>query len=68
MQLTERIWIVGSGRAGFGLTHHSDSHVYLIDGGSEIALVDAGAGVDTPAIVERIERTGWPATACASCS
>src|SRR5438105_4943252 len=43
---------------GFGLTHHSDSHVYLVDGGSEIALIDAGAGVDPNQIIERISRTG----------
>ncbi len=61
MQLTERIRIVGSGRFGFGLTHHSDCHVYLLDGGSEIALIDAGAGVDPSAILARIERTGLPA-------
>ena len=58
MQLTERIWIVGSGRYGFGLTHHSDSHIYLVDGGSEIALIDAGAGLGSDAVVARIERTG----------
>ena len=51
--LTDRIAIVASGGNGFGLTHRSDCHVYLIDGGSEAALIDAlaerriaGAGLD----------------------
>src|SRR5204863_6710374 len=57
VQVTDRIFIVGSGRFGFGLTHHSDSHVYLVDGGSEIALIDAGAGVETGGIVDRVVRT-----------
>lgn len=58
MQVTERIHLVGSGQHGFGLTHPSDCHVWLIDGGAEAALIDAGAGVDTAAVLERIDRTG----------
>lgn len=58
MQLTERIHIVGSGRYGFGLTHPSDSHIYLVDGGAEIALIDAGCGTANDAVLERIVRTG----------
>jgi len=58
MQVTERIHLVGSGSYGFGLTHHSDCHIWLIDGGSEAALIDAGAGVDTPAVLARIDASG----------
>ena len=47
MQLTERVYLVGSGASGFSLTHHSDCHIYLIDGGSESALIDAGTGLGT---------------------
>jgi len=60
MQVTDRIWLVGSGAHGFGLTHASDCHVWLIDGGSEAALIDAGAGVDTHALLARIDRTPIP--------
>jgi glyoxylase-like metal-dependent hydrolase (beta-lactamase superfamily II) len=60
MRLTDRIHLVGSGMHGFGLTHPSDCHVYLVDGGSELALVDSGAGVDTPAVLARIDATGLP--------
>ncbi|MFO1541441.1 MAG: hypothetical protein ACKOTZ_13530 [Chloroflexota bacterium] len=55
MQLTERIHLVGSGVWGFGLTDRADCHVYLVDGGTEAALIDAGAGVDTPAILALLD-------------
>jgi hydroxyacylglutathione hydrolase len=44
VKLTPEIGLVGSGGFGFDLTSPSDCHVYLLDGGNEIALVDAGAG------------------------
>jgi glyoxylase-like metal-dependent hydrolase (beta-lactamase superfamily II) len=58
MRLTERIHLIGSGRHGFGLTHPSDCHVYLIDGGTEAAIIDAGAGLGRDAILARIDRSG----------
>ncbi|MFN8520073.1 MAG: MBL fold metallo-hydrolase [Chloroflexota bacterium] len=58
MQLTERIHLVGSGRHGFGLTHPSDCHVYLVDGGTEAALIDAGAGLGRDAVLTRLDGTG----------
>jgi glyoxylase-like metal-dependent hydrolase (beta-lactamase superfamily II) len=43
MRLTEDVYLVGGGSAfGFGLSGELDSHVYVIDGGSELALVDCG--------------------------
>ncbi|MBX3028867.1 MAG: MBL fold metallo-hydrolase [Chloroflexi bacterium] len=60
MRLTERIHLIGSGRHGFGLTHPSDCHVYLIDGGTEAAIVDAGAGLGEDAILTLLDRTGVP--------
>ena len=54
MRINEYLYLVGSGEHGFGLTHRSDCHVYLIDGGSEMALIDAGAGVDERLLLGRI--------------
>lgn len=51
MQLTQRVYLVGSGSAGFGLSHESDCHIYLISAGSELALVDAGTG---PGVAETL--------------
>ncbi len=46
MRVTDNVHIVGGGPfSGFGLTSASDSHVYLVDGGSGLALVDAGLGL-----------------------
>lgn len=45
---------------GFDLTDSHDCHVYLIDGGDVAALVDAGAGIGTEQIVDRIAESGVP--------
>jgi glyoxylase-like metal-dependent hydrolase (beta-lactamase superfamily II) len=44
MRLTQDVLLVGGGNFGFNLSHHLDCHVYLIDGGDELALVDTGIG------------------------
>ena len=59
MQLTETVHLVGSGQNGFSLTHPLDCHVYLLDGGSELALIDTGVGRDVPAIVDQIQAAGF---------
>ena len=47
MQLTEDIYLIGGGPVtGFGLTSGFDCHVYLVDGGDALALVDCGVGGD----------------------
>ena len=47
MQLTEDIYLVGGGPVtGFGLTSGFDCHVYLVDAGDALALVDCGVGGD----------------------
>lgn len=58
MRLSDRVYLVGSGRLGFGISSPFDCHVYAIDGGSEIALLDAGSGLDVDAIVERMRFDG----------
>ncbi len=58
MKIADRIHIVASGRLGFGLTDDFDCHVYLLDGGDEYALIDAGGGRDVPGIVAQIEGDG----------
>ena len=58
MKLTERIHLVGSGWLGFGLSHNLDCHVYLVNGGTEMALIDAGVGVGVERIVSNISADG----------
>lgn len=43
MKLSDDVYLVGGGPFnGFGLSDDMDSHIYAIDGGSEIALIDCG--------------------------
>jgi len=58
MRITERVAIVGSGQLGMRMTHPLDCNVYLVDGGSECALIDAGGGVDPESIVAYVEKAG----------
>lgn len=59
MQLADRVHLVGSGAFGFDVTDRYDCHVYLLDGGSELALVDVGAGMGAEAILENVRRAGF---------
>ncbi|MCC6792460.1 MAG: MBL fold metallo-hydrolase [Thermomicrobiales bacterium] len=62
MRLTSEIALVGSGAFGFDLTSPGDAHVYLIDGGDELALVDAGCGGtigDTELILRTAKADGF---------
>lgn len=59
MWLRDRVALVGSGDiGGMGLTDPFDCHLYLLDGGSEAALIDAGSGFDIDAILRQIEASG----------
>lgn len=45
MRLTDEVYIVGGGTSNaFGLTNDPDCHIYLVDGGDELALIDCGIG------------------------
>jgi glyoxylase-like metal-dependent hydrolase (beta-lactamase superfamily II) len=60
MKLTQEAHIVGSGRFGFGISGMLDCHVYLINGGSEMALIDCGLGMpgDFDKILQNIRDDG----------
>jgi hydroxyacylglutathione hydrolase len=58
MRLTEDVYLVGGGDYGFNLTHRLDCHVYVVDGGDELALVDAGFGPGTDRILELMRADG----------
>lgn len=60
MRLTPSVYLVGSGYSGFYLSGALDCHVYLLDGGSELALVDTGLGIDgaLDKILENIRADG----------
>lgn len=58
MQLAERIWLVGSGAQGFGITNAFDCHVYLVDCGTSAVLIDSGAGIEPDRIETEIAAAG----------
>lgn len=58
MKLTDDVYLVGGGDYGFNLTHRLDCHTYVIDGGDELALIDAGFGPGTDEIVELMRGDG----------
>lgn len=56
MQISEHLYLIASGKWGFGLTHPLDCNVYLLDTGDGLVLVDAGTGLAF-AEMERIVHT-----------
>jgi len=50
IQISDSIWRVGGGMAG----EPEDANVFLVDGGGEMALIGAGSGLHTRAILDRI--------------
>jgi glyoxylase-like metal-dependent hydrolase (beta-lactamase superfamily II) len=43
MRITDEVFVVGGGvRLGFGLSEDPDCHIYLVNGGEELALIDCG--------------------------
>jgi hydroxyacylglutathione hydrolase len=58
MHLTPHIYLVGSGGLDAGISNAGDCHVYLLDGGAEYALVDAGGGKEPERILANVRRWG----------
>lgn len=53
MRLTNEVYVVGGGKSmGFGLSDDPDCHIYLVNGGDELALIDCGLG--EPGSLERV--------------
>jgi hydroxyacylglutathione hydrolase len=57
--LTGRISVVGGGTTGLGISHALDPNVYLLSGGEELALIDAGAGPGEDMILENVRSLGY---------
>jgi len=56
MKIQERIYLAGSEQ--FGLSHAMDCNCYVIDGGSELAIVDSGLGLGVDDICANMSRLG----------
>ncbi len=56
MRLSDRVYLVGG--SAYGISPMGDCNVYLVDGGSELALVDTGGGHGVKAILNNIKKDG----------
>ena len=56
MKLTERVHLVGG--SAYGLSPSGDCNIYLVNGGSELALIDTGGGYGIQSILENIRKDG----------
>lgn len=59
MKITDHIYLVASGKWGFGITHEIDCNVYLIDTGEGCILIDAGVGLSPERMDAVIESHGF---------
>jgi hydroxyacylglutathione hydrolase len=57
MQISPHVHLAGSEQ--FGLSHPLDCNCYLIDGGAELSLVDAGLGLGVDDILANIAAAGF---------
>jgi glyoxylase-like metal-dependent hydrolase (beta-lactamase superfamily II) len=57
MRIAKDIYLVGGG--DIRLSNPSDCHIYLVDGGRERCLIDAGVGLDHHLILENIRQDGF---------
>lgn len=58
LRLTDDVYLVGGGDSAMNISHYKDSNVYLIDGGNELCLVDAGVGLGQDEIEANIRADG----------
>jgi hydroxyacylglutathione hydrolase len=58
MKITDDVYLVGSGRSGFSMTHKCDCHVYLLKGSEGCIMFDAGVGLEVDRIIGTILSDG----------
>lgn len=59
MKITDIVYLVASGRNGAWITSAYDCHVYLLNCGDELVLIDAGSGLAVDETLENIRREGF---------
>ena len=58
MKLTNDVYLVGGGNLGFNLSDAGDCHIYLVNGGSEYALIDVGTGAGLDQVINNVRADG----------
>ncbi|MDR2587819.1 MAG: MBL fold metallo-hydrolase [Spirochaetales bacterium] len=64
MKLTEGLWVIGGGGAGFGLTNPFDCNVYLVKGNGGYVLIDCGCGLEAHRVKDRLLDSGFRPKDC----
>lgn len=59
MKITDHIYLVGSGKWGFGISHPIDCNIYMVDTGEGVVLIDSGTGLDPERVDANIESHGY---------
>lgn len=59
MRIRERVYWIGSGLLGMNSTDEWDCNIYLLDGGSERAIIDCGTGYGLTKIMDELQRDGF---------
>ena len=58
MKLTDDVFLVGGGNVAFNLSNGADCHIYALDTGDGLALIDAGVGLGMDLVLENLARDG----------
>jgi len=56
MRVFKDVYLVGGG--AYGYSHSSDCNIYVVDGGSEVALIDTGGGLGIEKVIGNVARDG----------
>ncbi|MDF2647916.1 MAG: fold metallo-hydrolase [Paenibacillus sp.] len=58
MKLTDAVYVIGGGDLGYRISNPFDCNVFVLDGGGEYVIIDAGSGMETESIVNNLKNEG----------
>lgn len=58
MKLSSDVYLVGGGNLGFNISDAGDCHIYVVDGGDELAIIDSGVGAGIEQVLENVKAEG----------
>lgn len=64
MKISDELYIVASGSAGFGITNRFDCTVFLVKSDTGFILIDAGSGLEEEKIIKNIIKMGFSLKEC----
>jgi len=58
LKLSSDVHLVGGGNLGFNISDPGDCHIYVVDGGDELAIIDSGVGAGVEQVLDNIRADG----------